>query len=562
MYFTRDKQSERRHTLRVLDVDPLSEPAGRTPLLDLKQRSIWRKAPFGLDQFGRKVAFCLMWVSLLIGAQPRRGKALALDTLVPTPTGWTTMGELQAGDEVFDEQGNPCRVLEAHPIRHDRPCYEVHFSDGSVIVADAEHLWQLDTRASRLGAQQRAAREGKNNSLSRDQSARWALPKVLTTADMLDSVRIQAEGRANYSVRVAAPLQADDASLPVPPYTLGAWLGDGTTIFGTITTMDPEIVAAIEAEGERAGLIPSTVAAGKCPGYRIYGLQPRLRQIEVLGNKHIPVAYLRASEAQRRALLAGLLDTDGYCQPSGVVYFAVTSERLARDTRQLVSTLGYKSTLTVKPVKFEGRDHGWQWIVTFTPGDKVFGLARKACRQVTKTKASAAHRFITEIRPVPSVPVRCITVDNPNSLYLVGETCIPTHNTFTGRQLALFCALDPYVDITIIDGKNSRDWLPFKYIAKHLIQGSHPTKDGDPVQHALDALREVDQHWQHVNEELKKLPVAECPEGKLTEKLSRRPDLHVQLLIMEEFQTYFELDDQKKNKEFANLLARIGAMGP
>ena len=77
VYFTRDKKSERRHTLRVLDTDPLAEPAGRTPLLDCKQRSIWRKAPFGLDQFGRKVAFCLMWISLLIGAQPRRGKTFA-----------------------------------------------------------------------------------------------------------------------------------------------------------------------------------------------------------------------------------------------------------------------------------------------------------------------------------------------------------------------------------------------------------------------------------------------------------------------------------------------------
>jgi hypothetical protein len=134
--------------------------------------------------------------------------------------------------------------------------------------------------------------------------------------------------------------------------------------------------------------------------------------------------------------------------------------------------------------------------------------------------------------------------------------------TFAGRQLALFCALDPYVDITLIDGKSSRDWLPFRYVAHRFIQGTHPTREGDPVQRALDALYEIDAHIVHVNEELKKLPVSEVPEGKLTEKLYRRPDLHVQLLIMEEFQCYFELDDQKRNKEFANLLSRIGALGP
>ena len=134
--------------------------------------------------------------------------------------------------------------------------------------------------------------------------------------------------------------------------------------------------------------------------------------------------------------------------------------------------------------------------------------------------------------------------------------------TFAGRLIALFCALDPFVDITLIDGKASKDWQPLRMVAHRFIQGTHPTRDGDPVERALDALYEIDRHIVHVNEELAKLPVSECPEGKLTEKLSRRPDLHVQLLIMEEFQVYFELADQKKCKEFANVLSRIGALGP
>jgi hypothetical protein len=134
--------------------------------------------------------------------------------------------------------------------------------------------------------------------------------------------------------------------------------------------------------------------------------------------------------------------------------------------------------------------------------------------------------------------------------------------TFAGRLIALFCALDPYVNITLIDGKSSKDWQPLRFVAHRFIQGTHPTKDGDPVEAALEALREIDRHIVHVNEELGRLPVSEVPEGKLTEKLYRRPGLHVWLLIMEEFQCYFELDDQKRNKEFANLLSRIGALGP
>ena len=134
--------------------------------------------------------------------------------------------------------------------------------------------------------------------------------------------------------------------------------------------------------------------------------------------------------------------------------------------------------------------------------------------------------------------------------------------TFAGRLIALYCALDPWVDITLIDGKSSKDWQPLRYVAHRFVQGTHPTKDGDPVKAALGALREIEQHIVHVNDELKKLPVSECPEGKLTERLYRRPGLHVQLLIMEEFQCYFELEDQKLNKEFSRLLSIIGALGP
>jgi DNA segregation ATPase FtsK/SpoIIIE, S-DNA-T family len=134
--------------------------------------------------------------------------------------------------------------------------------------------------------------------------------------------------------------------------------------------------------------------------------------------------------------------------------------------------------------------------------------------------------------------------------------------TFAGRLIALFCALDPFVDITLIDGKSSKDWQPLRMVAHRFIQGDQPTRDGDPVERALEALYEIDRHIAHVNAELEKLPVSECPHGKLTEELYRRPGLHVQLLIMEEFQVYFELADQKRNKEFAAVLSRIGAMGP
>src|SRR5262245_40893246 len=90
---------------------------------------------------------------ILIAGATGAGKALALDTPIPTPRGWTTMGAIQVGDLVFDEHGQPCRVVGATPVMHGRPCYEVEFSDGTVIVADAEHRWRTNMAA---GRQQRA----------------------------------------------------------------------------------------------------------------------------------------------------------------------------------------------------------------------------------------------------------------------------------------------------------------------------------------------------------------------------------------------------------------------
>src|SRR5699024_8173604 len=74
------------------------------------------------------------------------GKALDVDTPIPTPSGWTRMGDLVAGDQVYDENGEVCNVVVAHEIQYDRTCYELTFDDGSTIVADAEHLWPSQTR--------------------------------------------------------------------------------------------------------------------------------------------------------------------------------------------------------------------------------------------------------------------------------------------------------------------------------------------------------------------------------------------------------------------------------
>jgi replicative DNA helicase len=93
---------------------------------------------------------------VIVAARPAMGKALALDTPLPTPSGWTTMDEVAVGDELYDAQGRPTRVVAATEVMLDRPCYELFFSDGSTIVADAEHQW-LTTALAASGAREGTA---------------------------------------------------------------------------------------------------------------------------------------------------------------------------------------------------------------------------------------------------------------------------------------------------------------------------------------------------------------------------------------------------------------------
>jgi replicative DNA helicase len=308
----------------------------------------------------------------------------------------------------------------------------------------------------------------------------------------------------------ARPLQAPDAELLVPPYTLGAWLGDGTSASAQITSADPELIMRIEAEGIEAhksssakfryqlclfnaseivprdcavcgrSFVPQTSqvrSCGRSCGGRarfvsapvpaptcsrcgapsadlklcqschnaVGTLQGRLRSIGVLRNKHIPVAYLRASESQRRALLAGLLDTDGTVTNGGAVQFSVTNRRLAEDVFELVVSLGYRCQRATKRVRGRSEETSTAFILNFSTDEDVFYLSRKALahkqRRAGAGTVRSGSRFITDVRPIETVPVRCVEVDNGDHMYLAGRAMIPTHNSTLGLDFLRSCSI-------------------------------------------------------------------------------------------------------------------------
>ena len=169
-------------------------------------------------------------------------------------------------------------------------------------------------------------------------------------------------------------------------------------------------------------------------------MRARLRTLGILGDKHIPGPYLRASEGQRRALLAGLLDTDGTVLPTGVLQIVVTNRRLAAGIAELVTSLGYRCSTTTKAVRGRTEESSTAWLVTFSTIDDVFRLERKRIAHKERRRATdhtRTHlRYIVDVRPVASIPVRCVEVDNAEHLYLAGRSMVPTHNSTLGLDFA------------------------------------------------------------------------------------------------------------------------------
>lgn len=372
-------------------------------------------------------------------------KALALDTPLPTPCGWTTVGTVQIGDALLDESGCPCVVTDLTPVFRDRPCYRVHFSDGASIVADAGHLWAVERWVVK----------------KRPRPRQSVFRELVTTEGMVG--RERAGARFRFAVAMAAPLHLPPVDLPLPPYALGVWLGDGYS-HRARAIMAPADAAEVLREIRSEGL-DATVRAMPRPNVVEILLEPTGRHMQrgadgriqpvrdgVLGalrslgllsragsgasRKAIPPIYLRANEAQRWALLQGLMDTDGSITPSGWCRFVSVLPALADGVCELLTTLGIKWTRSCTAST-------GAYVISFqSPAAPVFRLTRKRARQRPPT-TGATRRRVVAVEPVATVPVRCLTVSSTSHLFLAGRTMVPTHNSFAGGHLTIVGSNSP-----------------------------------------------------------------------------------------------------------------------
>jgi hypothetical protein len=330
------------------------------------------------------------------------------------------MGQLQPGDWVFDQAGRPTPVLAVSEVMVGRPCLRVGLSDGTSVVADADHLWQVWSKTDR----------------------RLGRPSVCSTAEIRRNLRY-GEREYNYHLAQALPVHYPDRELPIDPYVLGAWLGDGTSANAQITSVDAPILRELELPGESVTRATNRYAyliggAGhtRDPETGRYSanhsLQSRLRELGVIKNKHIPREYLEAGVEQRRALLEGIMDTDGYVDVQSRCDVTTVSRTLAEDYRELIASLGYKPVVAEKLATLYGKVCGMRFEVTFTPHERVFRLPRKVMRQRLLQRFHMG-RAITSVVECESVPVRCIEVGAADGVFLVSRSFIPTHNSSLGR---------------------------------------------------------------------------------------------------------------------------------
>ena len=265
---------------------------------------------------------------LFLSMPPRVGKLLADSTPVLTTEGWKKHGDLKVGDYVFSPEGKPVRVLAVHPKYSTT--HTVTMTDGSEFKCHYRHEWKVYNR-------------------------RKEKVEILETKDMIGRVMnsgIQGKrgSRFNYQIVQREPIIGEEKELPVKPYTLGAWLGDGNARSGVITFAgkDRAVINRVVEDGYvikrefqcREGVDAYSVA--------ISGLGAELRSIGMCFDKeriekHIPDEYLTASISQRLQLLAGLIDTDGYLDRKwGRYYYSTTDAKLKDSFISLVSTFGWR----------------------------------------------------------------------------------------------------------------------------------------------------------------------------------------------------------------------------
>jgi len=364
------------------------------------------------------------------------GKDLDVDTRLPTPDGWTTMGDVGAGDVLLDENGVATRVVYAETPRVRR-AFRVTFADGTSVVAGAGHLWSA-VDVNNRPKQSRHDAAGRRQSIPVDDwRDHWDACRIRETRELAETLRTRG-GQLRWRVPTCRPLDLKPVDLPIDPYLLGLWLGDGTTTSGRITMSESDYDGIADRIGPHR---PYKQRTNRTGDFLPTGLQAALRETGLLGHKHIPDVYLRSSIEQRRELVRGLWDSDGYRQDGGSDELTTTDPLLRDGIVELLHTLGLSVRVSESRAKLYGRDCGPRWRIGVRFDFDPYHLPRYDWTPRGGQASRHTQRTIVAVEPVGDRWTRCIAVDSPRRLFLASDAMIPTHNTSIASWTILWFAI-------------------------------------------------------------------------------------------------------------------------
>ena len=366
------------------------------------------------------------------------GKSCSLDTPIPTPEGWKTAGDIKVGDVMFGRDGNPTKVLGVYP-QGKKQIYEVHLSDGRMVEVADEHLWSVYC-------------SGRKNI------------QVVNTADMYN--RGLKDGRTyRFRLPMNSAVKYPEALLPIDPYVLGAFLGNGCK--------DAQHTLSLSSGNE---FVPNEIA-------RIIGGETRKRksahtwyfykkeddsrflskdfdeEYDLLltqtrcGDKYIPDIYKTASIEQRWALLQGLFDTDGCIEDKDRFHltYSTTSEKLRDDICEVIYSLGMSCSWWLSRKAGVRTAKADQYTINVNVDNDMkkhffrypFKLDRAMLADAAGNKRKHYDRIAIKdiVKKEEETEMVCFTVDNDEHLFLCGNYIV-THNTLIAAMPAYLNALE------------------------------------------------------------------------------------------------------------------------
>lgn len=421
--------------------------------------------------------------SMTLTLAPRSGgKCLKHDTLIPTPTGMVKISDLKVGDYVYGEDGKEVEITYHSGLMLKDKSYKVTFDNGSEVITDGEHLWKVTDYYTRRRLKDRERYSKKSKNTGRVAHNRLDVKdfRLVTTESMLQE-GLKVQGEYNFKIQTPKPTKSVEKEYKVDPYVLGYWLGDGTTVTGTITIGKEDQKDSLRILGEYEKditLVESTEIT-----FKVKGLTSRLKEYGLcIGEKFIPEEYLLGSSRQRLDLLRGLMDSDGSISKEGKVVFHTSSEILKDQVTRLASSLGFKVSVSSKVPKLNGKFHKKSYNVSLGKNKEItpFALRRKMVRYLSHidTVKPVNYKYsVVSIEEVDNDYVCCIKVDSEESMFLCTESFIPTHNTFGQAQTTYLANnfntnYDIITTAAILNQSNvSKGYLANFYEDKVLTQG-------------------------------------------------------------------------------------------